>query len=234
MDKPLAIQRSLLFLLFVLLAMLLAGTARLLAMAGTDQLVGEYDPIQKNDQWAKGIHELLLDPSRKVGWRSWFTELPNDMEQYAFAVRTTADAQRLIDLLARVQTDRRLVVLDPGHGPRGLGHWNPKAEGREWGAQLSFGNEAILRRWFDNLKADPDGKKRFGKTVMETLHPAAPPTLSIYLGTATVDPAALTFPRNVTVEIKTSSQWPGRDYEQQVEKLNALAASRTPKAKKTK
>jgi hypothetical protein len=234
MDKPLVIHRSLLFLLFVLLAMLLAGTARLLAWAGTDQLVGEYDAIQKRDHWAKGIHELLLDPSRKVGWQSWFTELPNDLEQYAFAVRTTADAQRLINLLAKVEAGNRTVVLDPGRGPRGLGNWQDKAEGREWGAELSFGNEATLRRWFDRLRPDPDGKKRFGKSVVESAPRPAPPTLTLHLGTASIDPAALAFPRNVTVEIRKSSQWPGRDYEQQVEKLNALAASRAAKAQETK
>jgi hypothetical protein len=211
-----------------LLLLLFAGVARLLAMAGTDQLVGEYDAIQKRDHWAKGIHELLLDPARKVGWQSWFTELPNDIEQYAFAVRTTADAQRLIDLLAKVQTASRVVVLDPGHGPRGLGGWHPKAQGREWGAQISFGNEAILRRWFENLRPDRDGKKRFGNSVVERAPAPAPPTLTVYLGTANIDPAALTFPKGISVEIKKSSQWPGRDYEKQVEKLEALAASRKP------
>jgi hypothetical protein len=234
MDRPLVIQRSLLFLLFVLLTMLLAGSARLLAMAGTDQLIGEYDAIQKRDHWAKGIHELLLDPSRKVGWQSWFTELPNDLEQYAFAVRTTADAQRLIDLLANVEAAQRLVVLDPGRGPRGLGDWRDKAHGREWGAELSFGDPAALRHWFNQLHVDPDGKRRFGKMIMEAAPAAAPPTLTIHLGTANVDPGALKFPKNVSVEIRKSSQWPGRDYEEQVEKLNALAASRSAKVKEAK
>src|SRR5262245_11253318 len=146
---------------------LLAGVAGLMAMSGTDRLVGEYDVIQKRPEWAKGVYELLLDPSRKVGWQSWFSECPNDMEQYAFAVRTNADAQRLIDALAKVETKRRVVVLNAGRGPRGLGDWQDKAEGREWGAELAFGNDAVLKQWFQRIRPDKDGKRRFGPQVIE-------------------------------------------------------------------
>jgi hypothetical protein len=209
-----------------LLLLILAGAARVLAMSGTDQLVGEYDPIEKRPHWPKGVYQLLLDPARKVGWKSWFSECPNDVEQYAFAARTTADAQRLIDALAKVDTKRRVVVLDPGHGPKGLGQWQPRAKGREWGAQLSFGNDAALRRWYERLKIGKDGHRHFGVSVLEKAPEAMPPTITFYLGTATIDPAALGIPKNISVEIRKSSQWPGRDYERQVEKLQALEAAR--------
>jgi len=217
-------MKPLLFLLF-------ASATPVLAMSGTDQLVGEYAPIeQAKPGWAKGLYEMLLDPARKVGWCSWFSECPNDLEQYAFAVRTTADAQRLLNALAKVEGPQRLVELDPGRGPRGLGDWQPKAEGREWGAVLMVGNERVLLEWYGRLKTNAEGKKQFGAQVFEKPPQACPPTLRLYLGTATIDPAALVIPKGVTVRVIDSSSWPGKDYEKMVETLKALqTAQKTEK-----
>ncbi len=209
-----------------LLLLFFAAATRVLAMAGTDQLVGEYEPIEKKQGWPAGMFEVLLDPARKVGWHPWFSECPNDVEFYAFAVRTTADAQRLIDLLAKVKTGQRMVVLDPGHGPRGLGEWRPNAQGREWGAQLSFGNPQVLKQWYERLPVGKDGKRRFGVHVYDKEPNAATPTLTIYLGTANMEPAELKIPKGVVAGGIPSSNWPGRDYEKQVEKLKAWEAAR--------
>jgi hypothetical protein len=214
------------------LLLLFATATRLLAMAGTDQLVGEYDPIQPNPQWPKGLHAVLLDPARKVGWASWFSELPNDAQQYAFAVRTNTDAQRLIDTLAKVETRQRVVILDPGRGPRGCGNWQANAAGREWGAVLWFGNQAILAEWFKRLPVRQDGQRHFGDSVITKAPEAAPPTLTLYLGTAILDPATLKIPAGITLEIHQSSSWPGHDYEKAVEKLAALAATQKSSSKK--
>ncbi len=214
------------------LLLLLATATHLLAMAGTDQLVGEYDPIPPRPDWPKGLHEVLLDPARKVGWNSWFSECPNDLQEYAFAVRTNADAQRLIDTLAKVEAPRRIVVLDPGRGPHGLGNWQANAAGREWGAVLCFGNQAILVEWFKRLPIRPDGQRHFGDSVVTKAPEPAPPTLTLYLGTATLDPAALKIPAGITLEIHKSSSWPGHDYAEAVEKLTTLATTRGSSSKK--
>jgi hypothetical protein len=216
------------------LLLLLAAATRVLAAAGTDPLVGEYGVIEKRPDWPKGMYEMLLDPSRKVGWNSWFSECPNDLSQYAFAARTNADAQRLIDALAKVEAKRRVVVLNPGRGPHGLGDWGPKAEGREWGAEVAFGNAAVLKRWFEWIAPDKDGKRRFGSQVIAGPPEPCPPTLTIYLGTANIEPADLVIPKGVMLEIQTSSPWPGKDYEKQVEKLKALEVRKAVRVKSSK
>src|SRR5688500_17588001 len=85
-----------------------------LAWSGTDQLVGEYEALQERSGWPEGIKEVLMDPARKVGWSSWFSELPNDSEQYAFAVRTTKDLQRLLDAFAKIKDPKKRFAINPG------------------------------------------------------------------------------------------------------------------------
>ena len=211
-----------------LLFLLLVGAVALRAMSGTDRLVGEYDAIEAKPGWPAGLLALLQDPARKVGWNSWFSECPNDLEQYAFAVRTTADAQRLLEALGKVEGTKRTVVLDPGRGPRGYGEWQQNAEGREWGAVLMFGNEGVLQKWFQRLPVGADGKRHFGVHTYEKAPTASPPILTIYLGTASVEPAALVVPKGVTLVVAKTSSWPGKDYEKMVEKLAAFAETALP------
>ena len=194
---------------------LFASTAMALGMAGTDQLVGEYEPIKERPGWPEGIHAMLLDPARKVGWTSWFSELPNDCEQYAFAVRTTGDAQRLINALAKVAGPKRRVTFNPGRGPRGLGDFRPAAKGREWGAVLRFSNSNTVAQW----KAANAGRDAKLGALLE-----APTVLEIFLGTANVDPLALKIPAELTVGTMDQSPFPGRDYPAQVQKVKDLKA----------
>ena len=194
---------------------LLASTAMAFGMAGTDQLVGEYEPIKERPGWPEGVHAMLLDPARKVGWSSWFSGLPNDHERYAFAVRTTADAQRLINALAKVAGPNRRVTFNPGRGPRGLGDFRPAAKGREWGAVLSFSNRNAVAQW------NASGKQRQGKIGPLTVGPTV---LEIYLGTADIDPLALKIPAGLTVGTMDESPFPGRDYPAQVQKVKDFKA----------
>jgi len=191
---------------------LLASAAMVVAvaaMSGTDQLVGEYDPIQERQGWPKGVLELLQDPTRKVGWNSWFSGQPNDIEHYAFAVRTTRDAQRLIDAFSRIDDQRKRVAFHPGRGPRGLGDFRFNAKGREWGAVLSVSNrDAVARANAPDVQA--------GKLAV---YMSSPTVLSIHLGTADVNLAELRIPKDLTLSVMESSPIQGKAYPEQVRKI---------------
>jgi hypothetical protein len=179
------------------------------AMSGTDQLVGEYDPIQEQPGWPRGVLELLQDPTRKVGWNSWFSGQPNDVEHYAFAVRTTQDVQRLLDAFARIDDRRKRVAFDPGRGPRGLGSILFAAKGREWGAVLSVSNRDAVAR--ANVKDVQAGKP--------AVYMSSPTVLSIHLGTADVNLTELRIPKDLTLSVAESSPIQGKAYPEQVRKI---------------
>ena len=198
---------------------LLASVALAAAMSGTDQLVGEYDPIEERPGWPKGVLELLQDPARKVGWNSWFSELPNDLERYAFAVRTTRDVQRLIDAFARIDDPKKRVAFHPGRGPRGLGDFRPNAKGREWGAVLSVSNrDAIARANAADVKA--------GK---QAVYMASSTVLDIHMGAVDLNLEELRIPKDLTLSLTEGSPLQGKDYQAQVRKIQAFKAKWFPK-----
>jgi hypothetical protein len=197
----------------------LASAATALSMAGTDQLVGEYEPIEERPGWPKGVHEVLLDPTRKVGWRSWFSELPNDGEQYAFAVRTTRDLQRLLDAFAKVDDPKKRFAINPGRGPRGLGDWRPTAKGREWAAVLGFSNRDLVAKYNQR-------ELQRGEPIV---HQGSPTTLTVYLGSANIDLFSLQLPDKVTIVTAESSPVQGAEYSAQVEKIKEFKARRFSK-----
>jgi hypothetical protein len=184
------------------------------AMSGTDPLVGEYDPIEERLGWPKGVLELLQDPTRKVGWKSWFSGLQNDVENYAFSVRTTSDAQRLIDAFAKIDDRKKRVAFLPGRGPRGLGDFRLNAKGREWGAVLSVSNrDAVARANAEDVRA--------GKPAV---YMASPTVLSIHLGTADVRLEELRIPKDLTLSVAESSPAQGKAYPEQVRQIQAFKA----------
>src|SRR5687767_2304735 len=193
-------------LAFVASIALAAATA---AMPGTEQLVGEYDPIQERLGWPKGVFDLLQDPTRKVGWNFWFSGQPNDVEHYAFAVRTTQDVQRLIDAFAKIDDRRKRLAFHPGRGPRGLGDFRFNAKGREWGAVLSVSNrDAVARANAPDVQA--------GKPAV---YMSSPTVLDIHLGTADINLAELRIPKDLTLAVAESSPIQGKAYPEQVRKI---------------
>jgi hypothetical protein len=187
----------------------MAMVAAAAAMSGTDQLVGEYDPIQERLGWPKGVLELLQDPTRKVGWNSWFSGQPNDIEHYTFAVRTTQDVQRLIDAFAKIDDRRKRLAFHPGRGPRGLGDFRFNAKGREWGAVLSVSNrDAVARANAPDVQA--------GKPAV---YMSSPTVLDIHLGTADINLAELRIPKDLTLAVAESSPIQGKAYPEQVRKI---------------
>jgi hypothetical protein len=184
------------------------------AMSGTDQLVGEYDPIEERLGWPKGVFELLQDPTRKVGWKSWFSGQQNDTENYVFAVRTTQDVQRLIDAFAKIDDRKKRVAFHPGRGPRGLGDFRFNAKGREWGAVLSVSNRDEVAR--ANAEDVRDGKP--------AIYMSGPTVLSIHLGTADVRLEELRIPKDLTLSVTESSPVQGKAYPEQVRQIQAFKA----------
>ena len=78
-------------------------------------------PAAVSADWPEGVVELVNDRCRTEGWNSWFTEWPNDVNQYGYAVESTADVNRLIGKLAKVESDVLQVHLSFLKEPRGLG-----------------------------------------------------------------------------------------------------------------
>lgn len=59
-----------------------------LAAGGTDIVATKSQPAHVAAAWPEGAGELVNDPARTTGWNSWFTEWPNDVNQYGFDIRT--------------------------------------------------------------------------------------------------------------------------------------------------
>jgi hypothetical protein len=68
----------------------------LLAAGGTSIVASPGQPASVSTGWPEGVGELVNDPARTTGWNSWFTEWPNDVNQYAFEIKTMGDLNRLI------------------------------------------------------------------------------------------------------------------------------------------
>ena len=76
-----------------------------LAAGGTSVVATKGQAAYVSPTWPEGVGELVNHPLRTSGWNSWFTEWPNDVNQYAFEIKSTDDLNRLITRLAAIKTD---------------------------------------------------------------------------------------------------------------------------------
>jgi hypothetical protein len=176
------------------------------AAAGTSQVAAKGQPVSEKPGWPKGVAELLRDPRRGDGWSDWFSEWPSDVDHYEFRAANTEQLNEVIATFCRIQVaepdvrplpPRLEIRLSPLAEPAGYG-WVSKFEnGNDLPAVFTLGNQQELDAWYVR-QIKPNGG-RFGVMQFEKAPVALPPTLTIFVGNASVDLGKLRVPESVHV-----------------------------------
>ena len=165
------------------------------AAGGTSTVATRNQPAFVSPSWSRGIGELVNDPSRTSGWNSWFTEWPNDVNQYAFEIKSTDDLNRLIAKLAAIKSDLRQIRLSHLKEPSGLGWVTRVPEGNGIAVIFSIGDQARIDEWYKHVR------KPFGVMEFTAAPVAVPPTLTIFVQNESVNLAELEIPDGIVVSI---------------------------------
>lgn len=175
------------------LASLLSVTDYALAAGGTDVVATKGQRAYVSPTWPEGVGELVNDSSRTFGWHDWFSEWPNDVNQYAFEIKSTDDLNRLIAKLAAIKTDLRQIRLSHLKEPDGLGWVTSVPQGNGIPIIFSVGDQACIDEWFKHVD-NPFGKLEFVATPE-----AVPPTLTVFVQNESVRLEELKIPEGIDV-----------------------------------
>ena len=164
------------------------------AAGGTSQVATTGKKANLNPNWPGGVEKIVNDQSRTDGWNSWFTEWPNDVNQYAMEVESTNDLNRLITNLSKVEGKLRQIRLFNGKAPGSLGWVTNAPKNNSIPVIFSIGDQKRIDEWYGRVR------KPFG--VMEFLDTpvAVPPTLTLFVQNPKVKLSELKIPDNITVE----------------------------------
>ena len=178
-------------ILLVAIACLPGST--LLAAGGTSVIASKGQPAHVAEGWPEGVGEIVNDPARTFGCNPWFTEWPNDVNQYAFETVTSDDLNRLIAKLAATKSEVRQIRLCALKEPNGLGWVTNVPEGNKIPVIFSVGNQAQIDRWYERVR------KPFGVIEFTAAPVAIPPTLTIFVQNERVKLDELKIPEEISV-----------------------------------
>jgi hypothetical protein len=176
------------------LALNFVAPAALLAAAGTDGVATKGSPTPVSASWPVGTAELVNHPLRADGWNSWFTEWPNDVNQYSYDVNSTDDVNKLIEKLAAIKSDLRQIRLCYLKEPQALGWVTRLPEGNKIAVMLSVGDQGRIDQWYKDVR------KPFGVMEFTAAPIAVPPTLTIFVQNDAMKLDDLKIPDGITVE----------------------------------
>ncbi len=177
------------------LVSLLLVTDYAFAAGGTSIVATKGQPTSVSRNWPKGVGELVNDSSRTSGWNSWFSEWPNDVNQYAFEIESTEDLNRLITKLAAIKTDLRQIRLSHLREPNALGWVTRVPKGSGIPVIFSIGDQVRIDKWFKHVR------KPFGVMEFTATPEAVPPTLTIFVQNESVRLDELTVPNGIEVTL---------------------------------
>jgi hypothetical protein len=192
------------------------------AAGGTSVIAIQGEPVSASAGWPEGVAEIVNDPLRTSGWNSWFSEWPNDVNQYAFAISTTDDLNRLIGKLAATKSDLREVRLSYRTEPTELGWVTRLPKANDVAVIFSIGDQERIDEWYKHVR------KPFGVMEFTAVPVAVPPTLTIFVQNKAVDLEKIKIPDGITV---TSGYVPTvfhRSNTKQKKKQEAAGASSLP------
>lgn len=177
------------------LASVFSVTDQLLAAGGTSVVATKGRATYVSTTWPEGVGELANDPLRTSGWNSWFTEWPNDVNQYAFEIKSTDDLNRVIARLVAIKTDLRQIRLSHLTEPNGLGWVTRLPEGNGIPVIFSIGDQARIDEWYKHVR------KPFGVMEFTAAPVAVPPTLTIFVQNESVKLKELKIPEGIDVSM---------------------------------
>jgi hypothetical protein len=166
-----------------------------LAVGGTRPVATKGKPAFVSPSWPEGVGQLVNDPLRTWGYNSWYSEWPNDINQYAFKIKSINDANRLIAKLAAIKADLRQIRLSHLKEPRRLGLVTRLPEGNGIPIIFSIGDQAQIDFWFKRAR------KPFGPFEFTAAPEAVPPTLTIFVQNESVKLEKLKIPDGIDVSI---------------------------------
>jgi hypothetical protein len=175
------------------LAFVFSVSDHALARGGTEIVATKGQPAHVSPSWPEGVGELVNAASRTSGWNSWFSEWPNDVNQYAFEIKSTEDLNRLIEKLAAIKSDLRQIRLSHLKEPNGLGWVTRVPEGNGIAVIFSIGDQARIDEWFKRVR------KPFGVMEFTATPEAVPPTLTIFVQNNVVKLDELKIPEGIDV-----------------------------------
>lgn len=202
------------------------------ASSGTDVVASEGQPAHVNPAWAEGVGQIINDAARTSGWNSWFSEWPNDVNQYAFDVNSTKDLNRLIKKLASVRGELRQIRLSYLKEPKSLGWTHNAPAGNGIAVIFSIGDQNQVDQWFRHVRK-PFGSIQFVETPV-----AVPPTLTLFVQNELVDLDAIEVPDGIEVVegyVPTIfHQWNTTDEEERKKQAASEEAKREAELEKQK
>ena len=175
------------------IAVLLATASQAFAAGGTRIVASKGQKAHVPASWPAGVGPIVNDPTRTTGWNSWFSEWPNDVNQYAFDIKGTDDLSRLIEKLAAVKADVRQIRLSYLQEPSGLGWVTQVPKGNGIAVIFSMGDQSRIDEWYKTVR------KPFGVMEFTAAPVAVPPTLTIFVQNKAVDLDKLKIPEGITV-----------------------------------
>ena len=146
-----------------------------------------------SSSWPEKVGELVNDLSRTSGWNSWFTEWPNDVNQYAFEIKSTDELNRVIAKLAAIKTDLKQIRLSHLKEPAGLGWVTRVPDGNGIPVIFSIGDQIRIDEWYKHVR------KPFGVMEFTAAPVAVPPTLTIFAQNKSVELDQIKIPKVVHV-----------------------------------
>jgi hypothetical protein len=213
-------------------ASLFLVSGNVFAAGGTRIVATKGQPAYVSPSWPEKVGDLVNDPSRTSGWNSWFTEWPNDVNQYAFEIKSTDDLNRLITKLAAIKADVRQIRLSHLREPAGLGWVTRIPEGNGIPVIFSIGDQARIDEWYKHVR------KPFGKMEFTAVPVAVPPTLTIFVQNKSVKLDELKVPKGIDIStgyVPTVFHKSNTTLERQSEKTalsgDVKRGSETPKEK---
>ena len=141
--------------------------------------------------WPAGVRDLLNSPLRGDGWHPWFSECQNDWNYFEFDVTSAADVQHVLRLLEAVEAETVRVFLAPG-APRPHSALAPQSSAAP--VVFSIGSQVVIDRWYNNLSRGANGARVWGVHRFTRPPSAAPPTLTLYVGSDAIDLSTLSIP----------------------------------------
>jgi hypothetical protein len=166
---------------------------QLFAAGGTTSVATKGNPAAVSADWPAGVGEIVNDPARTSGWNSWFTEWPNDVNQYGFEIATNDDLIRLIHKLASVKSEVRQIRLSHLKEPQTLGWVTSLPKGNNIAVIFSIGDQSRIDEWYKHVR------KPFGTMEFLAAPVAVPPTLTIFVQNDAINLETLQIPKGITV-----------------------------------
>jgi hypothetical protein len=187
-----------------LLTLLVLTAANALAMSGTSQVAWPGKPVAARADWPEGVLDLVNDPLRTEGWNPWFSECPNDVDFYSYAVEGTTNVNHLIAKLAAIKGAKARVLLYPDKEPRVLALTTVLGEDNGAAVVFSIGGQQRMNEWYQHLHEEKPGVRVFGVHRYQEPPEAQPPTLALHVGNGAIDLKGLKIPASVKVQAVVS------------------------------